>query len=565
MKAIGLSTEKILLGVFLVLALLLRVVALSDYPVGFTADEASFGYDAYSLILTGKDQWGVSWPITFRSFGDFKLPVYTYLTIPAVALFGLTEFATRLPAAVIGVFAVFATYLMANRLFKDKKLGLIAALLLTISPWHIGLSRGAFEANLTSFFMAFGVWAFLKGLKDKRFFTISAISFGINLFTYHSARLITPLVGLALVVVYKKELGLEKITKLREVVKKNAFPIAVFLIFLGVAFYSLFLGGGSRAGDITIFNPTDKWAAISDRRYEAVLEGMPSGVSRIFSNKAVYVFDQFVERYFAYLSSQFLFTQGVSEWAYGAVPGRGILYLFEIPFVLMSIWYLAKKGLKKSKGLTFIFLWIVISPLAAALTKGPGYSGTRAATMIPAIQTLSAFGAILFFDFVSKKLKIGKKALTFLFLIIPLAFLAVFIEDYIYHAPIAGAEAMLYGRKEAVNYVEGIEDNYQKITFSRSLTEPQIFVAFYKKWDPTDYQEATKDWLRYEDENLPFLDQLGEYSLGKYTFSDINYQEPDEGELLIGKPKEFPAHASFLKTISFHATQHVVVFDPAAD
>lgn len=565
MRAIGLSTENILLGAILVLALLLRVVGLANYPVGFTADEASFGYDAHSLIQTGKDQWGEPWPITFRSFGDFKLPVYTYLAIPFVGSLGLTEFATRIPSAAIGVLAVFATYLMTKQLFKNNKLALVSGALLAISPWHLGLSRGAFEANLTVFFMTFGAWAFLKGLKDRRYLTLSAVSFGINLFTYHSARLITPLVGTALVLVYKKELGLGKISEISKVVKKNAIPIAVFLVFLGTAFYSLFLGGGSRAGDITIFNPTDKWAALSERRYEAVLAGVPSNVSRIFSNKGVYVLDQFAERYLAYLSPQFLFTQGVSEWAYGVIPGRGVLYIIELPFILMSVWYLANKGLGKSKGLNFIFFWILLSPLAAALTKGPGYSGTRAATMMPAIQVFSAFGGLLFFDLISKKLKVEKKLLSFSFIAVFAAFLLIFIEDYVYHAPVAGAEGMLYGRQEAVEYVDRIQEDYQKIVFSRSLTEPQIFVAFYQKWDPNKYQKATMDWLRYEEENLPFLDQLGEYSLGKYTFSDINYSKAEKGELLVGKPKEFPADASFLKTVSFHSQPFVVIFDPASE
>jgi len=83
-------------------AFLLRIVGLSSYPVGFTQDEAGLGYDAYSLLLTGKDQWGKSWPLVFRSFGDFKLPLYSYLAIPSVAAFGLNEFSTRLPNALVG-------------------------------------------------------------------------------------------------------------------------------------------------------------------------------------------------------------------------------------------------------------------------------------------------------------------------------------------------------------------------------------------------------------------------------------------------------------------------------
>jgi len=73
-----------LLFLIIILGLILRTWHLSALPAGFTADEASHGYDAYSLLKTGKDQWGASWPLAFRSFGDFKLPIYTYLSLPFI-------------------------------------------------------------------------------------------------------------------------------------------------------------------------------------------------------------------------------------------------------------------------------------------------------------------------------------------------------------------------------------------------------------------------------------------------------------------------------------------------
>jgi 4-amino-4-deoxy-L-arabinose transferase-like glycosyltransferase len=551
----------------LALGLLLRVVGLTSYPVGFTADEASFGYDAYSLIATGKDQWGASWPLAFRSFGDFKLPVYTYLTIPSVAIFGLNEFATRLPNAILGALAILAVYLMVKELFNNERLGLVSAGLLAISPWHITLSRGAFEANLTVFFMAFGVWAFLKGLKDKRFMTLSALSFGINLFTYHSARLITPIIGIVLVLMYQEELNLKKIENLGNVIKKYLIPFSIIVIFLAVAFWTLFIGGGARAGDVTIFNPTDKWVALSERRYEAMLEGMPSSVARIFSNKVVYVLDQFTSRYLGYLSPQFLFTEGVSGWDYGMIPGRGVLYIFEIPFILMSLWYIARNGFKKSKGLTFVLLWILLSPIAAALTKGPGYAGNRAATMMPALQVFSAFGAVLLFDLITKKAKIKPGYLATGFILVFGIFLTIFSEDYIYHASRAAAPAMLYGRREAVLEVSAREENYNEIFLSRSLTEPQIFVAFYTRWDPADYQEASVDWLRYEEENLPFLDQLGKYHLGKYTFKSLDYINDSKipQVMIVGKPEDFSANVVPSKIINYpNASPALYLIDTAS-
>src|SRR3989344_1234626 len=114
--------NKILLFLIIILGFILRIWNLANLPAGFTADEASHGYDAYSLIQTGKDQWGEPWPIAFRSFGDFKLPVYTYLTIPFVLINGLNELSIRLPGALFGVLAILTTYLFTAELFKTNKL-----------------------------------------------------------------------------------------------------------------------------------------------------------------------------------------------------------------------------------------------------------------------------------------------------------------------------------------------------------------------------------------------------------------------------------------------------------
>lgn len=169
------AMHRFVLGLIILLALLLRIIGISLHPPGFTPDEASFGYDAYSLLKTAKDQWGEPWPITSRSFGDFKLPLYTYLTIPSVTVFDFNEFAVRLPNALFDTLSILVTYLLANRLFGSTRIGILASLLLAISPRHISLSRGAFEASLTTFFMPLGVFAFLKEVKKPRWILISAL------------------------------------------------------------------------------------------------------------------------------------------------------------------------------------------------------------------------------------------------------------------------------------------------------------------------------------------------------------------------------------------------------
>ena len=109
--------KKFLLLTIVILAALLRLVALDRYPAGLNADEAALGYNAYSLLLTGRDEHGHVWPVNLESFGDFKPGFYAYLLIPFIKFLGLTELAVRLPSALIGVLAVVFIYLLAKEIF----------------------------------------------------------------------------------------------------------------------------------------------------------------------------------------------------------------------------------------------------------------------------------------------------------------------------------------------------------------------------------------------------------------------------------------------------------------
>ncbi len=518
-----------LLSILLV-ALILRIFWLDKLPVGFTADEASFGYDAYSILKTGKDAWGGSFPLALRSFGDFKLPLYTYLAIPTVAVFGLNELAVRLPGAILGILAIISTYFLVKELFKDKKLALLSAFFLAISPWHISLSRGAFEANLTTFFLTTGILFFLKGLEKRLFLIPSAVLLGLNLFSYHSARLITPLFVLILVLFNWKKLIVKP--------KSLILPIIVLGAFTFLAFFTLLKGGGSRSADVAIFNPTDNWQAVSQERYESIELGLPSSLARLFSNKVTYTLKQFTQNYLTYLSPNFLFLQGAGEGTYGMLPGTGVLYIVELAFLVAALVKLVKE---KDKKLVLVLGWIFLGLIPASLSKGSGYAANRAAIIMPALQIFSAYGFFALADFLVN-LKISKRVAQIGLLSLLILSLLGFFKSYVYNAPNQMASAMNYGWKAAMNFIKEKQDNYREIIISRRFSEPQIFVEFYLKVDPTLVQKESQDWMRYEEKKLPFLDQLGKYKLGKYTISDINYREKEglENTLLVGKPEDFP-------------------------
>src|SRR3990167_6966964 len=154
--------KRIVLLLIILLAFILRFYRLGEYPA-LNADEAAIGYNAYSLIQTGKDEHGNPWPIHFQSFNDYKPGLYFYMVLPFVKLIGLNEWAVRIPGATLGVLTVVIIYFLVKELFDNKKFALVASFLLAISPWHIHFSRGGWEVNASTFFITLGAWLFIRG------------------------------------------------------------------------------------------------------------------------------------------------------------------------------------------------------------------------------------------------------------------------------------------------------------------------------------------------------------------------------------------------------------------
>src|SRR3990172_13290311 len=119
--------KKILLLLIVLMSLFLRFYRLDSYPA-LNADEAAIGYNAYSLIQTGRDEHGNPWPIHFQSFNDYKPGLYFYMVVPFVKILGLNEWAVRIPGAALGVGTVLVLYLLVRELFKSEKLALASAL-----------------------------------------------------------------------------------------------------------------------------------------------------------------------------------------------------------------------------------------------------------------------------------------------------------------------------------------------------------------------------------------------------------------------------------------------------
>jgi len=533
--------SKQLLKWVLVLAFLLRVIALSNFPVGFTPDEASFAYDAYSILQTGKDQWGKSFPLVLESFGDYKSPLLSYLAIPFVWVLGLSKVAIRLPNALLGTAAVYVVYLLSKELFsRQKNIGLYSAVLLAISPWHIMMSRGAFEANLTTFLLPLGIYLFCKGMRNIKYLNWSAFVFGLNLFSYHSAKLVTPLVVAFLIIINWKRL---------KRLKKTWISVFIFSVFLLATAQTFMLGAGKRAQDVSVMGGALLDAA--ETRIELINQGMNPTLARLLHNKYQVASKRFIDNYVDYFSPRFLFIDGPAEATYGMLPGSGVLYWFEAPLLIGAILYLIKKGYRQ-KNVLLILFWVAVAPTPAALTMGRGFAGNRAVIMLPAFQILLAFGI----TYLLKTYNIHNKIKTTFSLVGVLLFV-VFIRNYFFLSPEQSGEAMLVGRLEVAEWLsENLED--REIIVSRTLSEPQMYIAFANKWDPVDFQKNIDNW-DYEKQGVNWVDQMPEYSLGKYTFKNIAVKDYNSGVVLVGKFEEFLPDAKTLNTFLYPSGKEAVL------
>ncbi len=514
----------------LVLAAVLRLVSLGKIPAGISPDEVSQGYTAYSLLYTGQDEWGISWPITsFRSFVDYKAPLQTYLMIPSVALFGLNEFSIRLPSAIFGILSIYVVYLLASHFF-NKKIGLLAAFILAISPWHIQFSRTALEVNLSSFLFPLGLYLFLKGLKKPKLLIYSSLVWGLNLYSYHAAKFFLPLFLVPLCLA-----NLKSLKKLG--LKKIAIPSFVLLFFLIPSLYlSFFSPVGTRNKDLIITNLSrQQLSSISTEQYLSPLNTVTPQLSRVFHNKLEFTSDQFVDNYLTYLTPTFWFTEGGHETTYSIIPGRGLLYLWQLPFIVLGLVGLLSIKDKKTK--IILLSWLFLAAVPAALTK-EGYRPNRAGSFLALWEIITAFGLVQFFKLLPQYKKIINISLI---AIISLSTL-FYIEDYALSAPIRFPNSLSYGYRNLMDKLIPLEKEFEEIIIDKG-TQSQSFVAFYKKTDPQVFQSYSKGWWeRFEKTDLLYLDMLDDYQLEKYRFKTIHLPEDLKEKSLLVTPAKTLDH-----------------------
>lgn len=464
-----------LLGAILVLSAILRIYRLTDYPNGFNADEAALGYNAYSLIRTGMDEHGAKWPLAFESFGDFKAPLYVYIIMPFVAVMGLTELAVRLPSALFGIATVFILYFLVRRIFQSDMLGLIAAFFLAISPWHLHFSRGGWEVNVATFFITLGVYSFLKAMDKPRWFVVSVLSFLASMYTYQSPKIIVPLLGIGLVILYRRDMWRLK-TKL-------IVPLIVGIIFAIPLVFTVIGGGSSRFSGVSIFGDSGPFWAVNEARGEH--PDLASPPAKIFHNKILGYGLDYLKNYSDHYTPAYLFFSGdIIER--NNIPEMGVMYVIDGLFVIIGLLYAFASKARDKK---VILMWLLIAPAAAAITFQSPHA-LRSHNMVIPLVIMAACGVYAALKWARHSSRIVTWIVVTLIAVGYGYFFVKYLHIYYKYIPVHLEYANNYGFDELVPYVEGIKGNYDKVVVTDAYDQPYILFLFYNQTNPKAFQNA---------------------------------------------------------------------------
>jgi 4-amino-4-deoxy-L-arabinose transferase-like glycosyltransferase len=460
-------STKIKLFLILALALLIRSWKLNILP-SLNPDEAALGYNAYSLLQTGRDEHGEPWPIHFKSFGDYKPGGYVYLSLPFIKVFGLTPLSVRLPNLLFSILTIYLIFKLIFLLTKSASLSLLSSLILTLSPWHIHFSRGAWESNTALFFILLGIYWFYSFIVHHltRFLYLFPLPLVIALYTYHSSRLLIPVLFVTLIIINFKIF-----------LNKNAvysFLLAFLLILpLIISFINI---GTTRFSGVGLF--ADKGPL---SRSEELLNQHPnfSYFDRIIHNQRLLYFLSWGQKYLSHFDLNFLFLSG-DEVPRSKSPEMGQLYIFELPLIILGILYLINSKYLHLKLLIFSLLFV--SPLAASLT----FQSPSALRSLPLIIPLSIFVSLGLYSL--KNFKYIKPILLIFYLI---SFI-YYAGAYFVHSPQRYPFAWNTGFSEVIPLVESQKNNFSNIYFTSQYDQPYILYLFFAKYPPQILQTQIK-------------------------------------------------------------------------
>ena len=464
----------LVLVLFLLIGTIVRLYNIDRMTNALNVDEASRGYEAFSILKSGVDRSGRVLPVFLYSWGSGQNPLYSYILIPIIAIGGLTEFTLRLPMAIIGIISLYVFYYLLYNVFEDKKISILGLAFFAICPWHIMKSRWALESNLFPDLILISSLLIILGFKNKKELhkTLGFIILGLSSYSYSTSYIFLPIfvLGILAYLYYKKEIRIIDAVKYVTIIFVISLPIILY-IFINVFDLNEFKFLG-----FTI-------PKLAQNRYEEA--------SIIFQDN---MFEKIVDSILATLRLLIIQNDGL-EW--NSLPNYGLFYLISSVFLFIGLIC----SLKKYKDNIFnqiMNIWMLAAIVVSAFCV---VNINRVnIIMIPCIYYI----VLGLFEFTQEY----KVTIPILIVIYLYSFLC-FSIDY-KHLEFNNYSTFTSGIKEVSNYCtkqKEVKDIYCEYSFK----EPYIYFLFYQKGDPFDFIDS----VQYIDKEGTF-DNVKEY--GKYHF-----------------------------------------------
>ena len=507
MECLKNSFKRVLLSpvtYIVILAFAIRVWNVDSNPAGFFTDEASIGYNAYSVLKTGKDEWGKPLPVFFKAFGEYKNPIYIYSSIPFILIYGPTEKGVRMTSVIYGILTIFSIYLLTKELF-NKKVGYLASLFLAISPWHVHLSRIGFELIASLFWVILSFYFLYRWIKGKSDLIYGLISLLIAYFTYY-----TPKIYLPILVILFIFLNINRIKK-NGLSKSDEGKIFIILIL----FFSLIIPS---LIDKTFFA---RWQEVKSQNI---------------------TFQDLAEGYLNHFATEFLFTKGDSGFTgqyltRHSIVGIGQLFWFQLPLILIAFYGFFKNP-KWQRPLLFMLGTLLVYPLGSVFT-GILPQATRSSLGVIPFQILSALGFYILISLIKQKF-----ARIFVSLIFSGFILFSFINfiDQLKTYPIHSSDYLgwQYGFRQSMDIMKKNQNSFEDLFITHRFNRGEELLKFYNlsyncgkckiMSNPISIDVEKKQLFSLRNEDLEEAERL---------YPELNFRNITQVNLPSGKPELF--------------------------
>lgn len=464
---------------FIIFALgaFLRFYRLSELPYGLNPDEASAGYEAFSILNYGIDRNAYRYPVLLKSWGSGQNVLYTYLTIPFVFILGLNVLSVRLPMAMVSTLSLLVFWLLCRK-SRGKGFAIVSLFFLSIAPWHILSARWALESNLLPHILLFAIYFTVLAEERQVFLLPASFFFALSLYAYGTALMFTPLILLY------------SLWRLRKKIEIRYF-LPAFLIFILLGFPIVYcqLRNALHLPATKILGLS--LPALNETRQSAV---MGFGLCELFGN------------FFRALKVILLQSDGLT---FNYSHTSGLYYPFGILFFIAGIVTTLRKKEKPTAD-SYFFAGLIISLFLCFFIKANINRINFVWIFLSYFIALGIYNSAVF---------LGKFAP--LLLILFILNLGIFAQDYV--SGFNGNKLTYFypGLGEAIEYVS--EQNPKSAYITANINQPYIYILFYEKISP-----------HYFMENVSFYDDSAAFcyakSLGKYNFEPSS---ADESEWLI--------------------------------